>query len=299
MYGFREHWEGWLRPLTLALVGGGFFLAWYLGWLPDGVVGWPLLIVALGAPVLGVALSARRAHLGTPLNVAVGVTLLASLSLALVAPVRILGPNADIVSGEIATRGQSLAVPAEGEGPEGVIVYAHGRPAQAGRTDVRLELKSPGQHPLVHQGSFSDEARRGRRTAGVIPHHDIIWSTTADLSKGAELAVEGVGIASGSPVHVEIRRAPPGPRNLLYAAVPVVLLALVVDALARRRGRTYLAPLALGAVAFSLLFTDWFAPGTLTKTAFGAGFGALAFGGLLGLPLAFVVRKLIVRGAVA
>ncbi|MEZ4269441.1 MAG: hypothetical protein R3F39_24030 [Myxococcota bacterium] len=299
MYGFREHWEGWLRPLVFALVGGGLFLAWYLGWLPDGTVGWPLLLVAVAAPLAAVAFNARRARLGSTLNVAVGVTLVAALAVALTAPVRILGPDGSIASGEIVARGESIAIPPLSDGPVGVIVYAHGLPDKEGRSDVVMQLTPAGQSALVHRGVFSDETRHGRRSAGVVPHHDIIWNTSADLSKGAALALDTTAASARAPVHVEVRRAPPAPRDLILWSAPVVLLALVVDALARKRGRTYLAPLALGAVVFALLFADWFAPGTLTKTAFGAGFGALAVGGLAGVPLAFVARKLIVRGAVA
>lgn len=299
MYGFEEHWEGWLRPLVIAVVGGALFLAWYLGWLPDGTVGWPLLVAAVAGPALAVAYNARRARLPAPLNAAVGVTLLAALCVALIAPVRILGPQATLASGEVAARGAAIPIPPVSDGPVGVIVYAHGLPGSDGRSEVRMELKPAGQHPLVHQGVFSDESRHGRRSAGIVPHHDIIWATKADLSKGAELVLDGTAPTSRTPVRVEVRRAPPAPRSLVIWAVPLVLLALVVDALARRRGRTYLAPLAIGAVVFTLLFADWFAPGTLTKTAFGAGFGALAVGGLGGVPLAFITRKLIVRDAVA
>ncbi len=299
MYGFEEHWDGWLRPLVIGLVGGGFFLAWYLGWLPDAIVGWPLLLAAIAGPLLGVAFNARRARLSTPLNAAVGVTLLGALIVALVAPVRILGPQGSIASADVASRVASIAIPPTSDGPVGLIVYAHGQPDSAGRSDVRLQLTPDGQHPLVHTGVFADETRHGRRSAGVIPHHDIIWNTSADLSKGAALGLDTSAASPNAPVHVEVRRAPPAPRDLVLWSAPVVLLSLVVDALARKRGRTYLAPLAVGSVVFALLFADWYAPGTLTKTAFGAGFGALAVGGLAGVPLAFITRKLVIRGAVA
>lgn len=299
MYGFEEHWEGWLRTAVIALVGGGLFLAWYLGWLPDGVVGWPLLVAALVGPILAVAFNARRARLSTPLNAAVGLTLLAALIVALAAPIRILGPQGSIASAEIASRDASIVIPPVSDGPVGVIVYAHGLPSSDGRSEVRLKLTPDGQHPLVHTGVFADETRHGRRSAGVVPHHDIIWSTNADLSKGAALGLDTSAATPDAPVHVEVRRAPPDAKDLALWSAPIVLLALVVDALARKRGRTYLAPLAIGAVVFALLFADWYAPGTLTKTAFGAGFGALAIGGLAGVPLAFITRKLIVREAVA
>lgn len=299
MYGFREHWEGWLRPLVIALVGGGLFLAWYLGWVPDGVVGWPLLLAALAGPLLAVAFNGRRARLSAPLNVAFGLTLLGALIVALVAPIRILGPQGSIASGEVASRGATIAIPPVSDGPVGVIVYAHGLPGKEGRSEVRMQLTPEGQHPLVHTGVFADETRHGRRSAGVVPHHDIIWNTSADLSKGAALGLDTSAATARAPVRIEVRRAPPAPKDLVLWSLPVVLLALVVDALARKRGRTYLAPLALGAVIFGLLFTDWYAPGTLTKTAFGAGFGALAVGGLAGVPLAFITRKLVVRDSVA
>ncbi|MGM0577517.1 MAG: hypothetical protein ACQEXJ_17465 [Myxococcota bacterium] len=296
MYTVEDHWEGWIRPvlfILLAVVLGG---AWWLGRLPDRWLGGALLAAVGLAPagmVIARGWSRRLPIWKRALTAAVAV---AAVGVAAVSPASILRPDARIGAGEATRRAPRVELPPTGDRPADWLIYAHGDPGfERSSAELILALAPEVGPARTHTGRLVE--KRGRRGRGGKEKHDVVWRVRADLSAGAEIRVETPPRELGWPIRLQVRRAPPSHRVLLYASLPLLLLGAALDGLARVRVRTYLGPLTAGAGAFAILFATWYTPGALVKTVFGAALGAAVAGAVIGVPLAAVAGRLAPREA--
>lgn len=271
----QEHWEGWIRPLLLIAGLGTLGALGFTGVLPDRAFAWVILAGALafGAVVVLVRLAAPDT--GMLRRLVAAPLLFAALGYGIYVPWETLTDRRTVVAGELGGPEATLDLPATGDERARYDVHVAAA-AGVGRSsaELSLEVLLPGvPFPLVHESKFT--AGAGKKKAA---ERDV-WHLRADLSRGGTLQARSEGDKHPRwPVDVHVVKSFPRPGDLVWPALPFVLLAIVLDG--TRRRPTLLAHLSGSAVGLAALYGQLWTPGDAAK---GMVF-ALLLGALAGSP---------------
>jgi hypothetical protein len=269
----EEALTGWILPVGALVLAG---LAWGLyqaGFVPEGPAG--AAIAAVVAAVLGLYLV--RPLLGpaveAPVRAAGLAVAAAAFLLCLLPPVNAVLPGAAVAEGELAQRGDAVALPAGTAGNVRVLVHAPLPPGGTPEVQFRLGAGAGAMMGHVERTvSFGRAGRAGRTT--VLHDRNETWVHGA-VAAGAPLTLENLTGQVAGPLHVTVVREWATPGLLWLLAFLVVAAAGVVEV---RLGKGNLGALAGIAVAYGLLVAGNATP----ATAVGTSLGGVLLGGLTG-----------------
>ncbi len=286
--------QGWLVGVGIA-AAGGVLVGWFGGWIPDGVVGWPLFVGLLGLTALtGVAYAVEST---TTVQRVIGtMCVLVAVGLAAWLPLRDL-TGANILSAAALSRpGDVAQLPPVTEEHRTLELLAHADVrANAGDVPYHLNLATAVGDHRRHEDHFVDTMHHGRRRASREMRHDTLWALDADLSQGGTVSLDVArGTALQWPVELELRDPGPDATYWLLLMAPLFAIAVLLDARDRRTPSVALAGLVAGAVTFAVAFERAWAPGHLTKAVLAAALLGLA-AALPAFAIVQIARKLGLR----
>ena len=279
-------WESWIRPVLLIVVAGTLVGLRWSEVIPDGAFAIGLCVFGLvGGAALTMPTYFVSQHRGAR-NLAGAVVLLGGVAAGAWVPWNVLGPDSVAVTTALELGQSEVNLKSAGKGAW--RLHVRGVPA-AGATKVPVDLTLAGDgvaRALERKETYTSKVgRSGGRPATGKDHHELIWSFSADLSRGVLLTLKETSeLRLKRPIPVQLRPAEVGGWWALVFGAPFILLGIYLDATRRGPRKTRVAVFAAGAVASGLFLERMFSPHAMTRAvAFAILLGAMA-GALAVLP---------------
>jgi len=269
----EEALTGWILPvgaLALAAAAWGLYV---LGLIPDGAAGAAIAAVVSLALALLMVRPALSPAVDRPTRAAAVALAGAACFLCLWPSVSAVLPGRPLAEGDLAGRGDALALPAGQDGRVRLLVHAPLPPGGTPEIEFRLEGGAGAMGGHVERTASMARAGRSGRTQ-VLHERNETWVHGA-LAGGKPLSLEYLSGPVAGALHVGVYGETIPPAALWILGALVVFGAAVVES---RLGKGNVAPLAGMAVAYGLLVSLNATP----VTAVGTSLGAILLGALGG-----------------
>lgn len=263
---------GWFLPVAaVVLVGGAWGLS-VLGVLPEGFAGAAIALVMATALALLMVRPALSLAVDRPTRAATIGLAVAAFVLCLWPATGAVLPGHPIAEGDLAGRGDTLAVPAGHAGRVRLLVHAPLPPGGTPEVEFRLDGGAGAMSGHVERTASMGRAGRSRTT--VLHERNETWVHGA-LASGTPVSLDYLSGPVAGALHVGVYGETLPPVALWILGALIVFGAAVVES---RIGKGNVAALAGMAVAYGLLVSLNATP----VTAVGTSLGGVLLGGLGG-----------------
>lgn len=285
MSSLGEHWENWLRPLSVLLVIAALAVLWWVGVLPDRWAASGILVIGLALPAGLLLEQALRAKQRLWRKLVIPIVIGCACVLGAWGPWTILSEGAVVAYAQLAAD-ELVDIPPTGHSVDKYLIEVHGTPS-FGEKSVKIELRFDASgHPPVFFADELSAPQLKKRAPGTKPGRSTFArAVAADLRQGGTVRVTPEKESKVvRPIEVTVREGGPALVLLLSLGLPLILVALYLDASSPMRQRSRVAALAIGALALTLGFEELYTADNLGR----AMLFDLAMAAVVGVALAWI-----------